>query len=1084
MKNILRSGRRQGTQKQGYDPHHAVNSHREERSNRSATSKVFINPQVEFNKNYLSVIAEVGQTVSDFVVVTNTGNTAVYYEWTKVKRGDFLEAKQSDFVPRFYCHYPKSVLLPNETKSFYFTFRSERVGIFTEEWEFITDPPLITPLPQFKLLGHSIREDEFVQGRNDLLAQLTESSILNNVGEIIRDIVGDVRTPTPPLPDLNDPEVCRVEFEEKNKDLRLWYHPVYLRWFRELEQMIYTAAEIPEEDQYWDTSIASLENNVSLVEDDTQRENLTRRLASLVNLSKSKPYERSIAYNPMRDILVGVANKIPDISDQIRKDKEMCDYEWRAPPDEKELTEEEYEAALNEIKTLREKEKTTGPKKKKAKSPEDEQKENDDWKERVAVEGAKLALQAYDGGFNQEEPLLQLKLLLENRQRVDEDTFEQLSRKHKNEDYDIEGKRVLLRLDLDVELSPVEYEQTEALSESGIKSPRSKAGDDASVAEDKIIKPRTIIDTTKLDACIETLKFCVDHLAGIIIIAASLGDPTGESRPENSLRPIADFFREKLEHNVVFEEERIELDDLEQRMEEGTYPENCILFLENLFFHPHEFGGLHTNSKGQLVRSALEDRIQFGGYLSSLCDAYINDSVDQTLTELASVVHINVDYRMMGSNLCNEVSSFVNIFKEPRRPLVLIIGGFDHLNQLLLAYSMLDLADHIILVGEVALAYVVHHYGVKYSKVAFPSTVQYMIRQLAEKSEENEVKVFAPIDFQIVNQTEAEKLAEEQRNVKAQNLLQAEENKSKGSVAGEQGETAEIAIEEDPLEWLTCAQANNLISVFAPANLKHKALPSVKESIQEENVENDFQQSALSGRSKAHSIKGSDITITEHQAETDRSGGIPKSDTRKDDDENESEQSQVEKEEEEVIEIPENHVIVEYGEATKAYIERQILEATSVFWVGSASVHPKSAADDLNRYLVDRFQIEREHKEIIIYGQEAEEITADMLQRFIDEAVRAKTMSSRTADPTGTGDADDEFFDDADDDDEDTDEEEGSNKIPKTDVSNICTQYIRDSVFNLGLLQGKRVPGIELLGEHPKPEPKKEEDDLSILDEI
>ncbi len=34
--------------------------------------------------------------------------------------------------------------------------------------------------------------------------------------EIVTDIVDFVKTPTPPLPDLNNPEVCRIEFEKKN----------------------------------------------------------------------------------------------------------------------------------------------------------------------------------------------------------------------------------------------------------------------------------------------------------------------------------------------------------------------------------------------------------------------------------------------------------------------------------------------------------------------------------------------------------------------------------------------------------------------------------------------------------------------------------------------------------------------------------------------------------------------------------------------------------------------------------------------------------------------------------------------------
>lgn len=34
--------------------------------------------------------------------------------------------------------------------------------------------------------------------------------------EYVNDILDRVKTPTPPLPDLNNPEICRAEFESKN----------------------------------------------------------------------------------------------------------------------------------------------------------------------------------------------------------------------------------------------------------------------------------------------------------------------------------------------------------------------------------------------------------------------------------------------------------------------------------------------------------------------------------------------------------------------------------------------------------------------------------------------------------------------------------------------------------------------------------------------------------------------------------------------------------------------------------------------------------------------------------------------------
>ncbi len=74
------------------------------------------------------------------VVLKNTGTTTVTYEWKRIERGDFIQSKHSDGIQRFYCHYTRDTLKPGESKSFIFSFKSEKAGIFKEEWELLTEP--------------------------------------------------------------------------------------------------------------------------------------------------------------------------------------------------------------------------------------------------------------------------------------------------------------------------------------------------------------------------------------------------------------------------------------------------------------------------------------------------------------------------------------------------------------------------------------------------------------------------------------------------------------------------------------------------------------------------------------------------------------------------------------------------------------------------------------------------------------------------------------------------------------------------------------------------------------------------------
>ena len=95
------------------------------------------------------------------VVLKNTGSTTVTYEWKKIERGDYIQSKHSDGVQRFYCHYPRDTLKPNETKTFIFSFRSEKPGMYNEEWELLTEPQLLEPSPLLNLSGMATKADEY-----------------------------------------------------------------------------------------------------------------------------------------------------------------------------------------------------------------------------------------------------------------------------------------------------------------------------------------------------------------------------------------------------------------------------------------------------------------------------------------------------------------------------------------------------------------------------------------------------------------------------------------------------------------------------------------------------------------------------------------------------------------------------------------------------------------------------------------------------------------------------------------------------------------------------------------------------------
>ena len=179
-------------------------------------------PVLVFSKTHLFMKNHTGKSETDEVTVTNIGSTAVFYEWKKNARGDFIKAKRSDGQVRFYCHYARGALKPGESQTFVFLFISDKAGMFTEEWDLRTEPLLVQSIPQLKMTGHAYTEEMFIAERYHLRRKLEDKAVWSTANEIVMDVVRRVRTPTPPPPDLLDPVQCQEQFEARNLKHEVW----------------------------------------------------------------------------------------------------------------------------------------------------------------------------------------------------------------------------------------------------------------------------------------------------------------------------------------------------------------------------------------------------------------------------------------------------------------------------------------------------------------------------------------------------------------------------------------------------------------------------------------------------------------------------------------------------------------------------------------------------------------------------------------------------------------------------------------------------------------------------------------------
>ena len=206
-------------------------------------------------------------------------------------------------------------------------------------------------------------------------------------------------------------------------------------------------------------------------------------------------------------------------------------------------------------------------------------------------------------------------------------------------DVQLNGKRVILRADLDVPL------------ENG------KVGEDY-----------------RLKALLPTLNYLIDNGARVLIIGHA-GRPEGKADPALSLRPVASYFEELLGKPVQFLE----------TIQPINQSANQLLLLENLRFWPGE----EAND------------LDFAKKLAELGDIYVNDAFAASHRAHASIAGIsNYLPAYAGLRLEEEVKELGGVLENPARPLVFVLGGAKTETKAPLVSAFAEVADTVLLGGR------------------------------------------------------------------------------------------------------------------------------------------------------------------------------------------------------------------------------------------------------------------------------------------------------------------------------------------------------------------------------------------------
>lgn len=218
-------------------------------------------------------------------------------------------------------------------------------------------------------------------------------------------------------------------------------------------------------------------------------------------------------------------------------------------------------------------------------------------------------------------------------------------------DFDIDGKKILLRADYNVPLT----------SDGDIDS------------------------NFRIAQSIPTIQVLLERGCRVVI-CSHLGRPDGPEDTKFSLKPVAKELEKLLEHKVTFVNECIG-DDVKQATD-AMQPGDIVL-LENLRFHAEEEKNDEQFAQALVSSTGAEVFVQDGFGVVHRAHAS-TDAVARLIPAVSGLL------------LAKEVDTITNAIQNPTRPLMAVIGGAKIQDKIDIIYKFLDIADVVIIGGAMA----------------------------------------------------------------------------------------------------------------------------------------------------------------------------------------------------------------------------------------------------------------------------------------------------------------------------------------------------------------------------------------------
>ncbi len=236
-----------------------------------------------------------------------------------------------------------------------------------------------------------------------------------------------------------------------------------------------------------------------------------------------------------------------------------------------------------------------------------------------------------------------------------------------------------------------------------------------------------ITDDVRIRRALPTINYLLDEKAKVVILSHR-GRPKGKRLPEFSMEIVAKRLERLIKKDVIFIDDCIG-DKVKEAIDNA--PDESIIFLENLRFHPGE----------------SKNDIEFAKELSKLGDIYLDDAFGNAHRSHAANVAITevMPISVGGFLMKDEITYFNRALQNPLRPLVAIVGGAKVSDKLGALENLVDRVDKIIIGGGMAFTFI-KALGISVGKSLCELDLIGKAIDIIKKAKDKNVKLYLPVD--------------------------------------------------------------------------------------------------------------------------------------------------------------------------------------------------------------------------------------------------------------------------------------------------------------------------------------------------